>query len=152
MLKPDGLQRIKCFISKLEIHFYSLLARFTHCICVSGRALDYRDVIDNFVAKNRELRSLKLSTADWDAIALVTKWLKSFRSATTQMSTTKCSMLSSTHAIFRGLQEDIRNSLAELPDGAPAKLKMSLMKAHRKLSDYYTKLDESPYYIWSSCE
>ena len=152
MSKPDGLQRIKCFVSKLEIHFYSLLARFTHCICVSGHALDYRDVIDNFVAKNRELRSLELSTADWDAIALVTKWLKSFRSATTQMSTTKCSMLSSTHAIFRGLQEDIRNSLAELPDGAPAKLKMSLMKAHRKLSDYYTKLDESPYYIWSSCE
>ncbi|KIM78646.1 hypothetical protein PILCRDRAFT_55234, partial [Piloderma croceum F 1598] len=113
-------------------------------------ALDYRDVIDNFVAKNRELRSLKLSTADWDAIALVTKWLKSFQSATTQMSTTKCSMLSSTHAIFRGLQEDIRNSLAELPDGAPVKLKTSLMKAHRKLSDYYTKLDESPYYIWSS--
>jgi hypothetical protein len=24
------------------------------------------------------------------------------------------------------------------------------MKAHRKLSGYYTKLDESPYYIWAS--
>ena len=61
-------------------------------------------------------------------------------------------MLSSTHAIFRGLQEDIRNSLVELPDSAPPKLKTSLMKAHRKLSDYYSKLDESPYYIWASCE
>jgi len=113
---------------------------------VSGGALDYRNVIDNFVAKNRELRSFKLSTADWDAVVLVTKWLKSFRSAT------KCSMLSSTHAIFCGLQEDIRNSLTELPNSAPAKLKTSLIKAHRKLSDYYTKLDESPYYVWSSCE
>ena len=55
-------------------------------------------------------------------------------------------------AIFRGLQEDIRNSLTELPNTAPTKLKMSLIKAHRKLSDYYTKLDESPYYVWSSCE
>jgi hypothetical protein len=95
---------------------------------------------------------LELSTTDWDAVALVTKWLKSFWSATTQMSGTKTSMLSSTHAIFRGLQEDIRNSLVELPDSAPAKLKTSLIKAHRKLSDYYSKLDESPYYIWASCE
>jgi hypothetical protein len=46
---------------------------------MSGRALDYRNVIDNFVAKNQELRSFKLSTADWDAVVLVTKWLKSFR-------------------------------------------------------------------------
>ena len=132
--------------------FCSLVTWFTHGIPVSGCALDYRNVIDNFVAKNQELRSFKLSTADWDAVVLVTKWLKSFRSATTQMSATKCSMLSSTHAIFHGLQEDIRNSLTELPNSAPAKLKTSLIKAHRKLSDYYTKLDKSPYYVWSSCE
>ena len=68
------------------------------------------------------------------------------------MSSTKTSMLSSTHAIFRGLQEDICKSLVELPDSAPAKLKTSLMKAHRKPSDYYSKLDKSPYYIWASCE
>lgn len=92
----------------------------------------------------------KLSADNWDAIALVMKWLKSFWSATTQMSTTKTSMLSTTHAIFRGLQDDLRQSLAELPDSAPAILKTSLMKAHRKLSDYYTKFDESPYYIWAS--
>src|ERR1700729_705996 len=119
---------------------------------MSGRPLDYRNVIDNFVAKNQELRSFKLSTADWDAVVLVTKWLKSFRSATTQMSATKCSMLSSTHAIFHGLQEDIRNSLTELPNSAPAKLKTSLIKAHRKLRVIVTKLNKSPYYVWSSCE
>ena len=117
-----------------------------------GRALDHHKVIDNFVAKNRELCAFELSTADWDAVTLVTKWLKSFWSATTQMSTTKCSMLSSTHAIFRGLQDNLRNSLTNLPDNAPAKLKTLLMKAYQKLSDYYTKLDESSYYIWASCE
>ena len=82
---------------------------------IPGWALDYCDAIDNFVAKNRELRAYELSTADWDAITLVTQWLKSFRSATTQMSATKSSMLSTTHAIFHGLQEDIRHSLTKLP-------------------------------------
>ena len=110
----------------------------------SGRALDYKAVIDNFVAKNWELHSYKLSNEDWTAITSVTKWLKSFRSATTQMSTTKSPMLSTTHAIFRGLQDDLRHSLTDLPNSAPAYLKTALVKAHRKLSDYYTKLDESP--------
>jgi hypothetical protein len=58
-----------------------------------GRALDYRHTIDNFVAKNRKLCPYEFSNDDWDAITLVTKWLKSFRSATTQMSATKASML-----------------------------------------------------------
>ena len=59
-------------------------------------------------------------------------------------------MLSMTHAIFRGLQDDLKDSLSQLPQSAPPILKSSLIKAHRKLSDYYTKLDESPYYIWAS--
>lgn len=114
--------------------------------------MDYQTVIDNFVAKNRDLRKYELSSEDWAAISLVTRWLKSFRSATTQMSATKTSMLSTTHAIFRGLQEDIRESIRTLPEDTPVRLKNSLVNAHRKLSDYYTKLDESPLYLWSSCE
>jgi hypothetical protein len=96
----------------------------------AGCAVDYQDIIDNFVAKNRNLCVYELSADDWDAITLVTRWLKSFRSATTQMSTTKHSMLSSTHTILRGLQDDVRNSLATLPDSAPAVLRTGLMKAH----------------------
>src|SRR5882762_1002608 len=125
---------------------------YWHKLPFAGRALDYRAVIDNFVAKNRELRSYELSNEDWTAIILVTKWLKSFRSATTQMSTTKSPMLSTTHAIFRGLQDDLRQSLANLPNAAPTYLKTAFVKAHWKLSDYYTKLDESPFYIWASCK
>ena len=34
----------------------------------------------------------------------------------------------------------------------PAQLKNSLVSAHHKLSDYYTRLDESPLYIWLSRE
>lgn len=113
---------------------------------LQGRALDYRKVIDDFVAKTRDLRHYELTPEDWSAIQLVSHWLKAFHSATTQMSTTKRSMLSSTQAIFRGLQE----SLSELPDNTPPRLKNSLIKAHRKLSDYYTKFDESLLYIWSS--
>jgi hypothetical protein len=118
----------------------------------TGRALDYRTVIDDFVAKNRDLRKFEMHEDDWNAITLVTRWLKSFRSATTQMSATKRSMLSSTHAIFRGLQESLRQSLRELPNNVPNRLKVGLTNAHRKLSDYYGKIDDSPYYTWASCE
>ncbi|KAG1717615.1 hypothetical protein EDB19DRAFT_1652921 [Suillus lakei] len=113
-------------------------------------ALDFRQAIDDFVAKTRDLRPYELSDANWAGIELVTKWLKAFHSATTQMSTTKRPMLSTAHAIFRGLQESIRDDLAELPDSAPVKLRSALTSAHRKLSDYYFKIDESPFYVWAS--
>ncbi|KAG2139132.1 uncharacterized protein EDB93DRAFT_1090343 [Suillus bovinus] len=114
------------------------------------RALDFRQAIDDFVVKTHDLRPYELSDADWAGIELVMTWLKAFRSATTQMSTTKCSMLSTAHAIFRGLQESLQDDLAELPDSAPVKLRSALTSAHRKLSDYYFKIDESPFYIWAS--
>ena len=66
-----------------------------------GRALDYRNAIDSFVTRNRDLHQCELSEGDWTSITLVSSWLKSFRSATTQMSTTNFQMLSKTHAIFR---------------------------------------------------
>ena len=94
MSKLNSLQHIQCFISKVLFYHYSRL------ISTSGHALDYEEVIENFVAKNKELCTFELSPTDWDAITLVTKWLKSFRSATTQMSAAKTSMLSSTYAIF----------------------------------------------------
>ena len=112
--------------------------------------MDYRTVLDDFVAKNRELRKHELQDEDWEAIALVAQWLKSFRSATTQMSTTKRPMLSSTHAIFRGLQDSLADSLRSLPNDTPTLLRRALLNAHRKLSDYYGKSDESPYYTWAS--
>ncbi|KAJ7102799.1 hypothetical protein C8R44DRAFT_746776 [Mycena epipterygia] len=68
------------------------------------RAIDHRKIIDDFVGKHRDLHHFDLTNSDWDAIILVTGWLKSFRTATTLMSTTKRPMLSYTHAIFRGLQ------------------------------------------------
>ena len=82
---------------------------------VSGRALDHHLIIDDFVAKTRDLRQFEMTTEDWEATVLVTSWLKSFQSATTQMSTTKQPMLSSTHAIYRGLQDSLCTSLRTLP-------------------------------------
>ena len=37
------------------------------------------------------------------------------------------------------------------PDNMPSQLKLGLMHAHWKLSDYYRKIDESPYYTWALC-
>jgi len=113
--------------------------------------MDYQTVLDDFVAKNKELRKYELQDEDWEAIGLVAWWLKLFQSATTQMSTTKHLMLSWTHAIFRGLQDSLADSLCVLPKHTPAILRQGLLNAHRKLSDYYGKSDESPYYTWASC-
>jgi hypothetical protein len=115
-----------------------------------GRALDYHEVIDIFVAWNRDLRDYELSENEWEDIILVTGWLKSFRSATTQMSTTKCSMLSNTHAIFQGLQDQLKAILSDLPSWTSPQLILGLTDAHTKLSDYYYKFDESPLYTWAA--
>ena len=118
-------------------------------ILLLGRALDNRESIDTFVLRHKDIRHYELSEEEWDAIALVTGWLKSFRSATTQMSATKTPMLSTVHAVFRGLQGDIQDILHSLPDTAAPEIKKGLTDAHLKLSDYY-KFDESPYYLWSA--
>ena len=68
-------------------------------------------MLDDFVAKNRDLDRHELQDEDWVSITLVAKWLKSFQSAMTQISTTKCPMLSWTHAIFQGLQDSLADSL-----------------------------------------
>jgi hypothetical protein len=43
------------------------------------------------------------------------------------MSKTKEPMLSTVHAIFRGLQDHISTILADLPDSAPLKLKQAML-------------------------
>jgi hypothetical protein len=61
-------------------------------------------------------------------------------------------MLSTTHAIFCGLQDHVASLLHNLLDSAPSQLRDGLVEAHTKLSDYYFHLDESPYYTWATCE
>jgi hypothetical protein len=68
------------------------------------------------------------------------------------MSTTMFPMLSTTHAIFRGLQEDIKGILRSLPTTVSTRIKQGLIDAHTKLSDYYHKYDESPFYTWAACK
>ena len=115
-----------------------------------GRALDYQHAIDSYASRNRDLHQHELSSDDWDSISMVMSWLKSFRAATTQMSTTKVPMLSTTHAIFCGLQDDIKDILRHLPTTVSPSLKYGLIDAHTKLSDYYHKYDESPFYTWAA--
>jgi len=119
---------------------------------MAGRALDYRDTIDSFVSRNKDLHAFEVSNTDWESIKLVTSWLKSFRLATTEMSATKVPMLSTTHAIFRGLQDDLKGILRDLPDSVSPKIKLGLVDTHRKLSDYYYRYDESPFYTWAACK
>jgi len=117
-----------------------------------GRALDFSQEIDDFVGRNHDLCALELDPSDWAAISQVAGWLKAFRSATTEMSKTKEPMLSTIHAIFRGLQDHISSILHELPNSTPTQLRIGLIDAHTKLSEYYFRLDESPYYTWAACE
>ncbi|KAG6826103.1 hypothetical protein H0H92_001129 [Tricholoma furcatifolium] len=108
-----------------------------------------KKVITIHIAWQEYLQSLTLSLEEWKAIELVTTWLTAFHSATTQMSTTKHPMLFMTYTIFRGLQDQIKMALAALPADAPSNFIQGLTDAHRKLSDYYYKFDESPLYTWA---
>ncbi|KAF8233050.1 hypothetical protein L208DRAFT_1268961, partial [Tricholoma matsutake] len=105
--------------------------------------------------RNHDLHQCELSGKDWDLISIVTSWLKSFCAATTQMSTTKVPMLSTTNVIFHGLQDnikDISSSIHSLPASMSPSIKFGLIDAHTKLSDYYHKYDESPFYTWAVCK
>jgi len=117
-----------------------------------GRALQYKAEINNFITlhANRDLRDLELSEDKWSSIRLVAGWLEKFCDVTTQMSAVCQPMLSHTHAIFRGLQEHLRKSLRNLPSGIDLCIQNGLLAAHFKLSKYYYRFDQSPFYIWAA--
>jgi len=146
MWEPDGLPPIKCCV---RCHNNSQVS--SSCSTI-GWALDYRNTIDSFVSRKKDLHTFELSDSDWESIMLVTSWLKSFQSATTEMSATKIPMLSTMHTIFWGLQDDIKNILHNLPNSVSPKIKLGLMDAHHKLSDYYYQYDASPFYTWAACK
>ncbi|KAJ7156123.1 hypothetical protein C8R43DRAFT_884009, partial [Mycena crocata] len=110
------------------------------------RAPQFKLVIFNYVAKDSELCKHKLSPPKWAALELVLKWLKAFRSATTEMPATGNSMLS-VKATSRPNQV-----IKALPEGTDQALRNGLVNAHLKLSDYYTKFDNSWYYLWALCK
>ncbi|KAF8222280.1 hypothetical protein L208DRAFT_1524605, partial [Tricholoma matsutake] len=116
----------------------------------TGQALEFQEEIDNFVGRHCDLCALELAEDEWVVVAQVADWLKAFRSATTQMSTSKQPMLSTMHAIFRGLQEHIHQIYRNLPTSIAPKIKAGLLDAHRKLSDYYYKYNQSPFYTWAA--
>ena len=114
---------------------------------ISGCALDYCQAVNSFVhLDDTDLWPHLLSNNEWDAIDLVTTWLKSFRSATTQMSATQTPMLSTTYAVFCGLQEELQDTLRSLPNLTSPQLVKGLTDAHLKLSDYYHTFDTSSFY------
>jgi hypothetical protein len=63
------------------------------------------------------------------------------------MSATKIPMLSTTHAIFRGFQDDIKDIICHLPNSVSPTIKLGLTDAHRKPSGYYYQYDALPFYF-----
>lgn len=147
MLGHVGHRHIRCSVSS-NVNGTTIF----NTILSTERAAEYQDELDDFVSRNRNLRDLELLPEEWEAIKQVRDWLCLFRTATTQMSTTKKPMLSSALAIFRGLQDHLRGILRELPDSSPPQLRQGLVEAHEKLSEYFYRIDESPFYTWSSCK
>jgi hypothetical protein len=80
--------------------------------------LDFRKPILNYVNENEDLAEYALAPSEWAALKQVGDWLKSYRYATTKMSTTKQPMLSMTHAVFRLLQDELKAAIAALPSTA----------------------------------
>jgi hypothetical protein len=99
---------------------------------------------------HKDICQYALTAEDWANIRRLKGWLHLFREATTQMSMTSSPMLSTTHAIFRGLQDELKTILRSLPNDVSPNIKTALVKAHRKLSDYFYKFDESPYPLWAA--
>jgi hypothetical protein len=102
-----------------------------------------------------------MSDEDWNAIKLVSEWLGLFKRATAKMSTTKKPMLSQTRTIFRTLQSAVKSSICNLPapinstvthGAAQRKLQNGLVQAHLKLSEYFSRFETSPYYLWAARE
>ncbi|KAI9508995.1 hypothetical protein F5148DRAFT_953255, partial [Russula earlei] len=112
-------------------------------------SLQHHEAINTYIYQHEDLIQHRLTKQDWRVIEMVTCWLKSFQSATTQMSAKKKPMISSTHTIFHGLQAKIRDILCE-EQGLSPRLIQGLSNAHLKLSEYYYKFDESPFYLWAS--
>jgi hypothetical protein len=56
-----------------------------------------------------------------------------------------------THAVFHGLQDEIKDILCNLPNSVSPSIKMGLTDAYRKLSDYYYEYDASLFYTWAAC-
>ncbi|KAJ6600737.1 hypothetical protein B0H10DRAFT_1824498, partial [Mycena sp. CBHHK59/15] len=83
---------------------------------------------------------------EWALLKQVSNWLEAYCYATTKMSMTQQPMVSTTHAVFRWLQTHLKKAIAGLPNDADPALRQGLIDAHRKLSDYYTKFDQSRYY------
>lgn len=99
---------------------------------------------------SKDAKLSPLADTEWDAIELVQEWLGLFRQATTTMSSTKAFTLSSVQALFRDLQDHLRTAYCDLPTSVPQSIKDGLLRAHRKLSDYYFLSDASPYYVWAA--
>ena len=96
------------------------------------------------------VHGFELSDEDWDVVSIVADWLHAFCEATTQMSCTNKPMLLTTHAIFCGLQEELQKAIAALPKNVNSQIKLGLLNAHQKLSDYYNSFDQSPFYTWAA--
>jgi hypothetical protein len=110
--------------------------------------LHYRDAVDRYATGHR---LGVLSRDEWEAISAVKQWLSLFAEATTDMSSTENTTLSAVYGIFTGLQDDVRDHLRD-SDRHPPSLKAGLVQAHEKLSEYFSKTDASPYYLWASCQ
>lgn len=113
------------------LHKFFSFSWFTSPDLVLGQAPDHCLIIDDFIAKTRDLCRFEMMPEDWEAISLVMSWLKFFRSAIMQMSTTKQPMLSLTHTIYRGLQYLLCTSLSTLPENTPSRLRLDLTQAQR---------------------
>ncbi|KAF5345060.1 hypothetical protein D9758_010453 [Tetrapyrgos nigripes] len=119
-------------------------------ISTIGRAGAFRDAIDSYASQHSDLLDYCLDENDWNNIIKVTGWLKTFRAATVQMSTTKTPMLSSTLEVLRELEDDIKEIIRSLGTfDVSVHVRDALVAAHSKLSEYFYKFDESPFYTWS---
>ncbi|KAF9496576.1 hypothetical protein BDN71DRAFT_1430170 [Pleurotus eryngii] len=153
------LQRCKAWLQDVTASLYINLTSATSLILILDvktqwssthqmlcHALMHKEILNEFIRKhhNHDLLQYDLTPTHWNAIEAIEKWLKNFHFASVQMSTTSHLMLSTTLAMFCGLQENLHTIISTIPTDTPTVLCDSLVSLHLELNPHigYDAIEE----------
>ncbi|XP_074287835.1 zinc finger BED domain-containing protein RICESLEEPER 3-like [Silene latifolia] len=99
------------------------------------RYLYYRDVLDNFVSKDKDIKVYNLSSAEWKKVNELHKFLKVFYEVTNSFS---ASNTPTANVYFHGVWK-IHKKLDEVYNSPPSFLSTMVIDMHEKFNKYWSE-------------